>query len=90
MIQPNCERLLTVNSVILDNPELVPSVAVLLNKGWLVVADFHSHDTKMQSPGRDQTIAEEQKNPGMWIYPDKTVELYGPKRGILNIGVPNG
>ncbi len=75
-------------SVLLDDPRSSPGVGKRLDQGWLIIGDFHSHANKIKSPGDDQSIANQRRNPGVWIYPDGSTEAYGPKRGILGKGVP--
>jgi hypothetical protein len=78
------------NGVMLDQPGMNAGAAQRLKQGWVVVANFHSHPNKSPSPGDDQKLANDYKIPGIWIYPDGTFEVYGPKRGIMNKGVPKG
>ena len=60
----------------------------LLDEGWLIVGDFHSHHDKLEN-STDIEIANARKQPGAWIFRDGTVRVYGPPSGILNEGVPS-
>ncbi len=59
----------------------------LLNAGWLIVGDFHTHVNKISNPG-DVQISEARKTPGVWIYPDGSTKVYGPSSGIFGKGIP--
>lgn len=73
--------------IMLDRPE--DYAGDLLNKGWLVVGDLHSHpDTGNTVDQADLNRSTERQVPGVIIDLNGNAFPYGVLKGILGVGIP--
>jgi hypothetical protein len=64
-------------------------VGNLMKRGWIVIADFHTHDYEIGNPV-DVERALKRGVPGIWIFPSGNARAYGPNRGLFGKTLPKG